>query len=210
MTPLNQRRLKNFKNNRRGVWSLRIFLGLFFLSACAEFIANDKPLLLAYKGGLYVPVLIAYPETTFGGIFETQTAYRDPEIRAHINAHGWMIWPVVPFSYDTVDYELSEPAPSPPGTVHFLGTDDQARDVLARVIYGFRLSVIFGVLLTVFSLCNRDCCWRVAGVFCRLDRSSFSAIYRDLDQYAAVISAHYFGVCGGAWILGVVGNFVTV
>lgn len=117
----------------------------------AEGIANDKPLLIWYKGGLYAPVAVMYPETTFGGEFETETDYRDPYIKELINAQGWMIWPLIPFSYDTINYQLKTPAPSAPTFENWLGTDDQGRDVLARLIYGFRLSILFGLLLTVLS-----------------------------------------------------------
>lgn len=117
----------------------------------AEGIANDKPLLIWYKGGLYAPVAVMYPETTFGGEFETETDYRDPYVKELINAQGWMIWPLIPFSYDTINYQLKTPAPSAPTFENWLGTDDQGRDVLARLIYGFRLSILFGLLLTVLS-----------------------------------------------------------
>lgn len=117
----------------------------------AEGIANDKPLLIWYKGGLYAPVAVMYPETTFGGEFETETDYRDPYVKELIDAQGWMIWPLIPFSYDTINYQLKTPAPSAPTLENWLGTDDQGRDVLARLIYGFRLSVLFGLLLTVLS-----------------------------------------------------------
>ena len=114
-------------------------------------IANDKPLLISYDGQLYYPFLRAYPETTFGGDFPTEADYRDPFVRELIEAEGWLIWPPVPYSYDTVIYDLPVPAPSPPDARHWLGTDDQARDVVARVIYGFRISVLFGLALTVLS-----------------------------------------------------------
>lgn len=117
----------------------------------AEGIANDKPLLIWYKGGLYAPVAVMYPETTFGGEFETETDYRDPYVKELIDAQGWMIWPLIPFSYDTINYQLKTPAPSAPTFENWLGTDDQGRDVLARLIYGFRLSILFGLLLTVLS-----------------------------------------------------------
>lgn len=117
----------------------------------AEGIANDKPLLIWYKGGLYAPVAVMYPETTFGGEFETETDYRDPYVKKLIDAQGWMIWPLIPFSYDTINYQLKTPAPSAPTFENWLGTDDQGRDVLARLIYGFRLSILFGLLLTVLS-----------------------------------------------------------
>jgi ABC-type microcin C transport system duplicated ATPase subunit YejF/ABC-type microcin C transport system permease subunit YejE len=151
LTPLNQRRLANFRANRRGWWSLWVFSALLVVSLGAEFIANDKPLLLRYAGRCYVPVLVAYPETEFGGFLETEADYSDPAVQELIRAHGWMLWPPIPYSYDTVVRDLPGPAPSPPTWRNWLGTDDQARDVLARLIYGYRLSVLFGLILTLLS-----------------------------------------------------------
>lgn len=174
LSPLNQRRWQNFKANRRGFWSLWIFLVLFVLSLGAEFIANDRPLLVSYKGELLVPVFVDYPEEMYGG-FLAVTDYRDPVIQDEIQANGWMIWPPVRYSYRTVNNEIPEAAPAKPswmytaaqrcaayplkvddpnctpGNWNWLGTDDQARDVLARVIYGFRISVLFGLILTIGS-----------------------------------------------------------
>ena len=151
VTPVTRRRFANFRANRRGFWSLWIFLVLFGLSLIAEFIANDKPLLIRYDGAFYLPVFVSYPETTFGGDFPTEADYRDPAVQQDIAAKGWTIWPVVPFSYRTINYNLPGPAPSPPSAVNWLGTDDQGRDVLARLIYGFRISVLFGLILTLLS-----------------------------------------------------------
>jgi microcin C transport system permease protein len=150
-SPLNQRRWANFKANRRGFWSLWIFLLLFFFTLGAEFVANDNPLLVKFDGHYYAPVFVSYPETAFGGEFETEARYRDPFVKKLIEAKGWMIWPLIPFSYSTINYNLTQPAPSPPDSVDWLGTDDQGRDVLARVIYGFRISVLFGLTLTLLS-----------------------------------------------------------
>jgi microcin C transport system permease protein len=150
-TPLTQRRISQFKANKRGYVSLWIFLVLFIVTLFAEFIANDKPLLVEYKDHFYYPIFVQYPETTFGGEFETETNYRDPYVQNLIDAHGWMIWPLIPFGYNTVNYDLPVPAPSPPSSVNWLGTDDQGRDVLARLIYGFRISVLFGLTLTILS-----------------------------------------------------------
>ncbi|NNG04642.1 MAG: ABC transporter permease [Inquilinus sp.] len=151
ISPINQRRLHNFTANRRAFWSLWVFLALFVLALAAEFIANDKPLLVRFDGEFYVPVFASYPETAFGGEFETEASYRDPFVVDLIEEKGWIVWPPIPFSYKTINYSLSQPAPSPPDSVNWLGTDDQGRDVAARVIYGFRISVLFGLILTGFS-----------------------------------------------------------
>jgi microcin C transport system permease protein len=151
LTPLTQRRLSQFKANKRGYYSFWIFLVLFFVTLFAEFIANDKPLLVKYDNHYYFPIFKEYPETTFGGEFETETNYRDSFVRDLIDKKGWMIWPLIPYSYNTVNYDLPVPAPAPPSKENWLGTDDQGRDVLARLIYGFRISVLFGLTLTLFS-----------------------------------------------------------
>ena len=151
ITPLTLRRLGNFRANRRGFWSLWIFLALFTVTLPAEFIANDRPLMVSYEGEFYFPVLSTYAETVFGGDFETEAEYREPEVQALItDKGGWLLWPLNPYSYETINLNLKVPTPAPPSVDNVLGTDDQGRDVLARVIYGFRLSVIFGLLLTVF------------------------------------------------------------
>ncbi len=151
LSPINRRRLANFKANRRGHWSFWIFMALFVFSLCAELIANDKPILVRYDGHFYVPVAVDYPETTFGGIFETAAEYHDPEVQKLIKDKGWMVWPIIPYSYDSVVHDLGAPSPSPPTARNWLGTDDQARDVTARVIYGFRISILFGLTLTILS-----------------------------------------------------------
>jgi microcin C transport system permease protein len=174
LSPLNQRRWANFKANRRGYWSLWIFLVLFVLSMFAEFIANDRPVLASYKGEILFPVIVDYPEEKFGG-FLAITDYRDPVIQDEIKANGWMIWPPIRYSYRTPNNEIPQAAPAKPswmyskeercarfpqgandvnctaGNWNWLGTDDQTRDVLARVIYGFRVSVLFGLILTLGS-----------------------------------------------------------
>jgi microcin C transport system permease protein len=151
VTPLTRRRLYNFRRNRRGFWSLWVFLALFAVTLPAEFMANDKPFLVSYDGDFYMPIFEAYPETVFGGEFPTEADYTDPFVQDLIDDKGWMVWPLIRYSYDTVILDLDVPAPAPPSTVNWLGTDDQARDVLARVIYGYRISILFGLLLTVFS-----------------------------------------------------------
>jgi microcin C transport system permease protein len=151
LSPLNRRRLHNFRANRRGYWSFWIFLAVFIATLFAEFIANDRPFFVYYDGAMHMPIFKAYPETTFGGEFETEADFTDPYVQSLIEADGWMIWPPVPYNHRTVAWDLPTPAPSPPDAQHWLGTDDQARDVLARVIYGFRISVLFGFVLTIIS-----------------------------------------------------------
>ncbi|KAA5603434.1 ABC transporter permease [Blastochloris sulfoviridis] len=175
LSPLNRRRLANFRANRRGYWAFWVFSVLFVVSLFAEFVANDRPFLVKYEGHYYVPVLADYPETTFGGDFETKADYRDPYLVKQIaKTGGWMIWPPIRYHYDTHNLDLPTPAPSPPTwmlteaqckavaekkgvsgcadlEVNWLGTDDQGRDVVARLIYGFRLSVLFGLTLTIIS-----------------------------------------------------------
>ena len=151
ITPLNARRIENFKANRRGYWSLWIFIAVFFVTLFAEFLANDKPLLVRYDGAFYTPVFVAYAETAFGGDFETEAEYADPEVQELIEEKGWILWPLIPYSFDTIVFDLPRPAPSPPTLRNWLGTDDQGRDVVARLIYGFRISVLFGLVLTIVS-----------------------------------------------------------
>lgn len=150
-SPITRRRIAQFKANKRGYWSFWIFSVLFILTLCAELVANDKPLYIRYDGKNYLPIVYAYPETTFGGDFETETEYRDLFVQDLITAKGYMIWPPIRYSYGTINYDLTEPAPSRPTSDNWLGTDDQGRDVMARLIYGFRLSILFGLMLTIFS-----------------------------------------------------------
>ena len=151
ITAITCRRIDNFKRNRRGYISSILFMALFFISLFAELIANDKPLMVWFDGAVYSPALFEYTETAFGGEFETEADYRDEFVTELIEEKGWMIWPLIPFSYDTVNLDLPVPAPAPPSAVNWLGTDDQGRDVLARTIYGFRISVLFGLTLTLVS-----------------------------------------------------------
>jgi microcin C transport system permease protein len=148
---IGKRRIRTFKANRRGYWSLWIFSALFIATLFAEVVANDEPLLVRYEGAFYFPVFQAYPETMFGGFLETEADYSDPEVQELIEEKGWIVWPLIPFSFDTICYDLPTPAPSPPTTQNWLGTDDQARDVVARLVYGFRISVLFGLTLTLIS-----------------------------------------------------------
>ena len=151
LTPLTRRRLQRFRSNRRGWWSLWIFIILFITTLLAEVIANDKPFMVYFKGEVYFPIVKAYPETTFGGDFLTEADYRNPYLSELIERDGWALWPIVRYHHRTVAWDLPVPAPAPPDRNHWLGTDDQARDVLARVIYGFRISVLFGFALTFIS-----------------------------------------------------------
>ena len=175
LSPLNQRRWRNFRRNGRAFWSLLIFVVLFGASLFAEFIANDKPILVSYRGDFYTPIFKFYPETTFGGDFRTEAAYRDPEVQCLIKTgglelcfddperyiedavdgdiegeaieKGWALWPLIPYSYDT-PVDRPGAAPLPPNAQNWLGTDDTKRDVVARVIYGFRLSIFFTLMVT--------------------------------------------------------------
>jgi len=148
---LTKRRLKNFKANKRGYFSTLIFAFLFFISVLAEFIANDKPIILVFEKNIHFPVFEKIPETYFGGEFETEADYKDPFVIDLITNNGFYIMPLIEYSYDTINYDLKVPSPSPPTFDNLLGTDDQGRDVLARLIYGFRISVFFGLILTILS-----------------------------------------------------------
>ncbi|WP_027682186.1 ABC transporter permease [Rhizobium leguminosarum] len=174
LSPTNIRRWQNFRANGRGYWALWLFMVLFILSLFAEFLANDRPIIASYKGEILFPVLVDYPEEKFGG-FLAETDYRSSVITDEINANGWMIWPPIRYSYRSVNSNIPHSAPTAPfwlmtkeercagypqgvndpectlGNLNWLGTDDQARDVLARVIYGFRISVLFGLVLTICS-----------------------------------------------------------
>ena len=170
LSPINRRRWRNFRAHKRGFWSLWIFLVLFVISLFAEFIANDRPILVSYKGELLYPVFVNYPEEKFGGFYAV-TDYRDPVILDEIERNGWALWPPIRYSYQTINRDLPSPAPAAPtwrypppdcsgeaknprcelGNWNWLGTDDQGRDVVARLIYGFRISVLFGLILTILS-----------------------------------------------------------
>ncbi|MGI9336860.1 MAG: ABC transporter permease, partial [Gammaproteobacteria bacterium] len=151
LSPINRRRLHNFKANRRGYWSFWIFAVVFVITLFAELVANDKPFFVWHDGSMYFPVFARYAETEFGGEFATETNYKDPYVRQLIDDGGFAIWPLVPYGYRTVSWDLETEAPSAPDARHWLGTDDQARDVVARLIYGFRISVLFGFTLTIIS-----------------------------------------------------------
>ncbi len=204
--PIVERRWRNFKANRRGWYSLWIFLALFVLSLCAEFLANDKPLLLSYKGGLYYPVFAAYPETTFGGEFPTEADYRDPFVRELVEENGWMLWPPIRFSYDTINWDLDRPSPSPPTSINILGTDDQGRDVAARLIYGFRISVLFGLALTFASSVAGVAAGAVQGFYGgRIDifGQRFIEIWQGLPVLFLLIILSSFVQPNFWWLLGI-------
>ncbi|WP_062381912.1 ABC transporter permease [Pseudomonas abietaniphila] len=152
ISPQSQRRLTLFKSNRRGWWSLWIFLALLLICLFGELIANDRPLIVSYQGHLYYPTLHQYVETDFGGELPFEPDYASDYVRHLIEGKGgWMLWAPIPFSYDTINYELKAPSPSPPSARNWLGTDDQARDVAARVLFGTRVSILFALLLTAIS-----------------------------------------------------------
>jgi len=151
MSSLMQARWQRFKQHKLGFSCFIIFSAIFIISLGAELIANDKPLLVKYDHAFYLPILKSYPETTFGGVFETEAEYKDPAVQQLIAEKGWAIWPIIPFSYQTPNFELAEPVPSPPSVQNWLGTDDQGRDILARILYGLRISLLFGFALTLLS-----------------------------------------------------------
>ncbi|ACS86122.1 MULTISPECIES: ABC transporter permease [Musicola] len=151
LSPINQARWARFRANQRGYWSLWIFLAVFITTLFSEFIANDKPLLVRYDQQFYVPVLMNYSETTFGGELSTPADYRDPYLASRIEQHGWALWPLVRYHYRTINYAADLTFPSPPSRQNLLGTDSQGRDVLAQVLYGFRISMLFGLALTLAS-----------------------------------------------------------
>lgn len=208
LSPLNQRRFARFKANRRGWWSLHIFMVLFVLSLGAELIANDKPLVMSYENSLYFPVFKRYAETEFGGEFPIQADYRDPWIQQLIigDGQGWMLWPPIPFSYDSINYDLSVPAPAPPSADNWLGTDDQARDVMARVIYGFRVSVLFALTLTILSSIIGVIAGAVQGFYGgRIDLfgQRFIEIWSGLPVLYLLIIMASFVEPGFWWLLGI-------
>ncbi|WP_354625488.1 ABC transporter permease [Psychromonas sp. MME2] len=149
--PINHNRWMQFKSNKRGYWSLWIFLTLFIMSLFAELWVNDKPIMVSYKNHWYFPIVEDITENRLGGDFDIHTDYSDPYMVQQIEKSGWILWPIVPFSYDSINYELTEAAPSPPSHINYLGTDDQGRDLLARLVYGFRISVLFSLILTFAS-----------------------------------------------------------
>ena len=233
LTPLNKRRLANFKANKRGYWSFWIFMTLFVMSMLSNILANDRPIIAYYKGEILFPVFITYPEEKFGG-FLARTDYRDPTIENEIKAQGWMIWPPVRYSYDTHNLDLPTPAPSPPTWMlsdrqceaaaaklnksdhpnhgcadiewNWLGTDDQGRDVVARLLYGFRLSVLFGLILATVSSIIGVAAGAVQGYFggaVDLIFQRFIEIWSSLPQLHLLIIISSFLTPGFFVLLGI-------
>ena len=203
MNPMNRRRLAAFRSSKRGMISLAIFGLLFFLSLFAELLANDKPILIRYDGAFYSPLVKDYPETTFGGDFPTNTVYSDPEVRKLIEEKGWILWPPIPYSYDTVLKGEGRTTLQPPSRQHWLGTDDSGRDVMARLIYGFRISVLFGLALTVASTVIGIAAGAVQGYFggvVDLLMQRFLEIWSSLPTlYLLIILASF--IQPGFWVL---------
>lgn len=223
LSRLNQRRIQNFRANTRALWSLRIFLVLFGLTLIAEFIANDKPLLINYQGDYYTPIFNFYPETQFGGDLLTEADYRDPIVKCLISTggleacfddpealqedaqdglingdpieKGWSLWPLIPYSYDTINYDVTT-APSPPDANHWLGTDDVTRDVLARVIYGFRISVLFALIVTTMTSIIGILSGAVQGFFGGLTDLIFQ---RFIEIWGAIPSLYIIIIVAAIW-----------
>jgi microcin C transport system permease protein len=195
LSPIAVRRLANFRANKRGFYSLILLCVLMAITLPAEFVANDRPLVVDYKGHLYFPVLFDYPESTFGG-FLAVPDYRSPFIKKQISEHGWAIWPLIDYNYRTINRNPTTPAPSPPSKYNWLGTDNQSRDVLARVIYGFRVSVLFGIILTFFSTIIGVAAGAIQGYFGGLVDITFQRfmeIWRSLPAlYVLIILASIF------------------
>lgn len=233
LTPLDRRRLVNFKANRRGYWSFWLFTILFVMSLLSNILANDRPILAWYKSELLFPAFVNYPEEKFGG-FLARTDYRDPVIESEINTHGWMLWPPVHFSYDTHNLALPTPAPSPPTWMlskaqceiaaaktlrpgqpnhgcadiewNWLGTDDQGRDVVARLLYGFRISVLFGLILATISSIVGVAAGAIQGYFGgRVDLvlQRFIEIWSSLPQLYLLIIISSFLTPGFFVLLGI-------
>lgn len=233
LRPIDRRRMDNFKANRRGFWSFWVFAALFLVSLASDFVANDRPILVSYKSEILFPIFKDYPEEKFGG-FLAQTDYRDPTIEKEIDAHGWMIWPPIRYSYNTHNLDLPTPAPSPPTWMlskeqceaaaakkfgpgeanagcraiewNWLGTDDQGRDVVARLLYGFRISVLFGLILASVSSVVGVTAGAIQGYFGgRVDLvfQRFIEIWSSLPQLYLLIIISSFLVPGFFVLLGI-------
>jgi microcin C transport system permease protein len=203
MRPIYRRRLAIFRASKRGMVSLVAFGVLFFVSLFAELLANNRPLLIYYDGALYSPILRDYPETTFGGDFPTNAVYSDQELLKSIHERGWIVWPPIPYSYNSVAKGEGRQALQPPTWAHLLGTDDQARDVLARLIYGFRISVLFGLVLTILSTIIGIAAGAVQGYFgglVDLSMQRFLEIWSSMPTlYLLIILASF--IQPGFWVL---------
>ena len=203
MNPMNRRRLAAFRSSKRGMISLAIFGTLFFVSLFAELLANNKPILIRYDGAFYSPMVRDYPETTFGGDFPTNTVYSDQEVQKLIEDKGWILWPPIPYSYDTVLKGEGRTTLQPPSREHWLGTDDSGRDVMARLIYGFRISVLFGLALTVASTVIGIAAGAVQGYFggvVDLLMQRFLEIWSSMPTlYLLIILASF--IQPGFWVL---------
>ena len=198
-----KQRWEKFKSNKRGFWAFILFCVLFFVSMGADFIANDKPLIVRYDGQWYFPIFKEYPETVFGGVFKTAADYRDPFLQEKINEKGFFIMPVILYSYDTINYDLPEPAPCAPTRQNWLGTDDLGRDVLARLIYGLRYSLLFGFALTIVSSAIGIFAGAVQGYFggkTDLFAQRFLEIWASLPQLFVLIIVSSI-IAPGFWTL---------
>ncbi|OAZ99378.1 ABC transporter permease [Halomonas sp. G11] len=205
-SPITRRRFAAFRSNRRAWVSLWVFGVVFVLSLFAELIANDKPIIMQYDGQWYVPLLVDYPETEFDGFLPTRTDYLDPFVQEQIENNGWALWPLIPFSYQTLDMQMTRPSPAPPDGRHWLGTDDQGRDVLARVIYGFRLSVAFALVLTAGSLVLGVLAGGIQGYFggkTDLVGQRITEIWSGLPVLFLLIILASFVQPGFWWLLGI-------
>ena len=203
MTPLNRRRLAHFRASKRGMISLVVFGTMFVLSLFAEILANDRPILVHYDGAFYMPVFRDYPETTFGGDLPTNAVYTDREVVQLIEQKGWMIWPLIPYRYDTIISGEGRNSLLPPSLKHPLGTDDQARDVTARVIYGFRISVLFGLILTILSSIIGIAAGAVQGYFggwVDLSFQRFLEVWQSMPTLYLLIILSSF-IQPGFWVL---------
>ncbi|MCU4674268.1 ABC transporter permease [Catenovulum sp. 2E275] len=204
LSHINQQRWLKFKNNRKSYYSFWLFSVLFVLSLFAELIANDKPLLISYQNSLYFPLITEYSETDFGGEFDLAADYRDPYIAELIEQDGWMLWPLIPYSYSTINYDLPTPAPSAPTNENWLGTDDKGRDVLALVIYGFRLSVLFGFAVTIASALIGIALGAVQGFYggwVDLSLQRFMEIWGGMPQLFMLIILVNFITPNVAWLV---------
>ncbi|WP_213876373.1 ABC transporter permease [Pseudomonas sp. dw_358] len=211
MSPLGQRRLAAFKSNRRGWWSLWLFVALLALCLGAELIANDKPLVVSYEGNLYYPILHDYQETDFGGQLPFAPDYSSQYVRDLIaSKHGWMLFPPIPFGPESVNWDLTAPSPSPPSAQDWLGTDDQARDVLARALYGARVSILFALMLTAVSTVIGVFAGAIQGYYgglVDLIGQRLQEIWSGLPVLYLLIILSGFVAPGFWWLLGIMALF---